>query len=483
MYGDMQVSSADVGCTITASAISAEKIPLSSIVFPIVFSATIAQMLTPSHKPANRFRKPFKPMMALVVIGLTAASLQLTGVAAAPDADGLHKVGLADSRVGYESVSYVTDSKVVIQTLGKRQSLYMLSMNPPLGLPKASRQLNPDEIDLGRQLFFDRRLSKNETLSCAMCHIPEQGFTQNELATPVGHLGKGVRRNVPSLYNVAFAENLFLDGREQSLEAQIWSPLLAENEMANDSRAAVLAKMTSDARYMARFADVFDEGLTEASLGRALAAYQRALLSGDSAFDRWYFGGETAVGMGSAAEDYPPLAARGFAVFQDKGCASCHRFSDSSALFTDGQFHNTGTGYRRAGRALRPPSVQLAPGIFVVATVDAETETFTDDGRYEVTGREADKWRYRTPSLRNVALTSPYMHDGSIATLEEVVLFYAEGGGGDPAQDPRMLSVRLTQSEQEALVAFLHTLTSNHVDALVSDARSVAIGERTAGGQ
>ncbi|MEK9585592.1 MAG: cytochrome c peroxidase [Halieaceae bacterium] len=443
-------------------------------------------MLTPSDKPANRFRKPFKPVMAIAVIGLTAACLRLTGVAATtdvPDTSGPHKVGLADSRVGYESVSYVTDSKVVIQTLGKRQPLYVLSMNPPLGLPRVSRRLDPEEIDLGRQLFFDRRLSKNETLSCAMCHIPEQGFTQNELATPVGHLGKGVRRNVPSLYNVAFAENLFLDGREQSLEAQIWSPLLAENEMANDSREAVLAKLALDARYMARFAEVFNEGLTEASLGRALAAYQRALLSGDSAFDRWYFGGETAVGKGLVAEDYPALAARGFTVFQDKGCSSCHRLSDSSALFTDGEFHNTGTGYRRAGRALRPPSVQLAPGVFVVPTVDAETETFTDDGRYEVTGREVDKWRYRTPSLRNVALTSPYMHDGSIATLEEVVAFYAEGGGGDPAQDPRTRSVQLTETDQEALVAFLQTLTSSHVDALVSDARSVTIGERAAGGQ
>jgi cytochrome c peroxidase len=381
-------------------------------------------------------------------------------------------------------VSYVTDSKVVIQTLGDRQPLFKLSVNPPLGLPAVTSQLDPAEIDLGRQLFFDRRLSKNETLSCAMCHIPEQGFTQNELATPVGHLGKGVRRNVPSLYNVAFAEALFLDGREQSLEAQIWSPLLAENEMANESREAMLAKLASNDFYRKRFAEIFAEGLTESTLGRALAAYQRALLSGDSPFDRWYFGREELpTKKGSGAEGYPALAARGFAVFQSKGCAACHRINDSSALFTDGQFHNTGTGYLRAGRALRPPLVQLAPGIFVVPTIDAETETFTDDGRYEVTGREADKWRYRTPSLRNVALTGPYMHDGSIATLESVVAFYAEGGGGDPAQDPRTRSIQLTQSDQEALVAFLMTLTSSHVDVLVSDARSVTIGERTAGGQ
>ena len=443
-------------------------------------------MLSPSDKPANRFRSPVKQCAALYLGGLSLLCLPPIVTFAATDTpltDAAHVVGLADSRVGYESVSYVTDSKVVVQTLGERQPLFELSVNPPLGLPQVARELDPAEIDLGRQLFFDRRLSNNETLSCAMCHIPEQGFTQNELATPVGHLGKGVRRNVPSLYNVAFAEDLFLDGRERSLEEQIWSPLLAENEMGNESREAVLAKLALNAGYKARFAETFDEGLTESTLGRALAAYQRALLSGDSPFDRWYFGGEGSTRLGSGAEGYPALAARGFAVFQDKGCASCHRFNDSSALFTDGQFHNTGTGYRRAGRALRPPSVQLAPGVFVVPIVDAETERFTDDGRLEVTGREADKWRYRTPSLRNVALTSPYMHDGSIATLEEVVAFYAEAVGGDPAQDPRTRSVQLTQSDKEALVAFLRTLTSSHVNALVSDARSVTIGERTASGQ
>ncbi len=443
-------------------------------------------MLTPSVKPANCFRTSVKRGAARYWGGLSLLCLPMANAFAATDTsvtDGVHKVGLADSRVGYESVSYVTDSKVVIQTLGERQPLYELSVNPPLGLPEVISQLDAAEIDLGRELFFDRRLSKNETLSCAMCHIPEQGFTQNELATPVGHLGKGVRRNVPSLYNVAFAKDLFLDGREQSLEAQIWSPLLAENEMANESREAVLAKLALNGGYTARFAEIFDEGLTEATLGRALAAYQRALLSGDSPFDRWYFGDERSTLVGSGAEGYPALAAEGFAIFKDKGCASCHRINESSALFTDGQYHNTGTGYRRAGRALRPPSVQLAPGVFVVPTVDAETETFTDDGRFEVTGREADKWRYRTPSLRNIALTGPYMHDGSIATLEGVVAFYAEGGGGDPAQDPRTRSVQLTESDQEALVAFLRTLTSSHVDALVSDARSVTIGERTAGGQ
>ena len=183
-----------------------------------------------------------------------------------------HRVGLADSRLGYESTRFVTDSKVVLRHKGERLPLDELARDPPLGLPPLPMPLNSAEIDLGRSLFFDRRLSVNETLSCAMCHIPEQGFTQNELSTPVGHLGKGVRRNVPSLYNVAFSKVLFLDGRETSLEAQIWSPLLAANEMANPSRVAVLTKLSGIETYRRQFEELYPAGLTETTLGRALAA-------------------------------------------------------------------------------------------------------------------------------------------------------------------------------------------------------------------
>ena len=444
-------------------------------------------MLPPKPTSANRFKQVRNGLLIPFLFALTSLSVAGAGGARAETRLTLasdHRVGLADSRVGYESQAYVTDSKGVIVYLGQRQPLHRLSENPPLGLPQLASPLQAGEINLGRQLFFDRRLSVNETLSCAMCHIPEQGFTQNELATPVGHLGKGVRRNVPSLYNVAYTSALFLDGRETSLEAQIWSPLLAVNEMANASREAVLEKIAANVDYRTQFNSLYPGGLTEESVGRALAAYQRALLSADSPFDRWYFGDQVkAEGPRQGGAVYPKLAEEGFTIFQEKGCVSCHRLNEADALFTDSQFHNTGTGFRRYGRALRPPKVQLAPGVYVVPTVDAETETFTDEGRYEVTGNPADRWRYRTPSLRNVALTAPYMHDGSLATLESVMKFYADGGGGDPMQDPRTSRLRLSQQEQSALVAFLRTLTSDHVDTLVSDARSVAIGERSAGGQ
>ena len=386
----------------------------------------------------------------------------------------VHKVGMADSREGYESTNYQTRSEAIVESRGVRQHLRQMTLDLPIGLPPISIQVSSEEIDLGRKLFFDRRLSKNSTLSCAMCHIPEQGFTQNELSTPVGHMGKGVRRNVPSLYNVAFVERLFLDGREKSLATQVWSPLLAPNEMANPNRGHVIAKLRADDQYVAQFEDLYKEGLSEDTLGRALAAYQKAILSGDSHFDRWYFGGRESVLSG---DNYPDDAIRGFEIFREKGCDSCHAIGKDNALFTDSRFYNTGVGYLRYRRSSQPMEVQLAPGIFVKPAVFVETETFLDDGRAEVTGKTGDRWRYRTPTLRNVELTSPYMHDGSIATLEDVMKFYSQGGGGDPKQDPRIGSFVLSQGEQASLIAFLRTLTSSNVDALVSDARSIAIGD------
>jgi cytochrome c peroxidase len=310
-----------------------------------------------------------------------------------------------------------------------------------------------------------------------MCHIPEQGFTQNELATPVGHQGKGVRRNVPSLYNVVFVQQLFLDGRESSLVEQIWSPLLAHNEMANRDRQSVIAKIATIETYAQQFEGLYSGGLSEHSLGLALAAYQRALLSGDSDFDRWYFE-DGALSI----DHYSAEAASGFALFQEKGCIDCHQMGDNVSLFSDGGFYNTGIGYLRQQRGVELDKVQLAPGVYVVPLVSAETETFIDDGRAEVTGQSEDRWQYRTPSLRNVAMTFPYMHDGSLPTLESVVAYYAGNGSEDPLQDVRISDMTITVDEQQALVAFLRTLTSNQVDALVSDARSVEIGERGAAG-
>jgi len=380
-------------------------------------------------------------------------------------------VGRGDERAGYESAEYVTDSRRIEALVGVSGEFPALVAAPPLGLPPLPAALpTPAGIKLGRRLFFDRRLSFNGTISCAMCHVPEQGFTQNELATPVGIEGRSVKRNAPTLYNVAYREILFFDGREENLEQQIWSPLLAANEMGNPSVGAVLRRVRESGEYDAEFRGLYGEGIGMETLGRALAEYQRALLAADSPFDRWYFGGEPQALSDSAN--------KGFNLFLDKGCSGCHQLQDGYAQFTDDGFHNTGLGFRRAMEPNR--RVQLAPGVFVDRKDEIPAPRFSDLGRYEATGRPEDRWKYRTPSLRNVEVTAPYMHDGSLSTLAEVIDFYDAGGTPNEGLDPLIRPLRLNPAQKRDLVAFLKSLTGSNVDALAADARLAPIGDPSA---
>ncbi len=348
---------------------------------------------------------------------------------------------------------------------------------PPLGLPPlaGAERITPAQLALGRKLFFDRRLSLNNTLSCAMCHVPEQGFTQNELATPVGFEGRTVRRNAPTLLNVAHASRLFHDAREYALEQQVWGPLLATNEMANPSVGAVIETLRRLPDYADRFEQAYGQGPGMETVGRALAAFQRSLLAADSPFDRWHFGGDPAA-LSAAAQ-------RGFALFVGKaGCAGCHRLEAHWALFADGQMHNTGVGYcatMQTRSGLRP--VELAPGVVLTldtTVIDAQAAAPPSDlGRYEVTQDPADRWKYRTPSLRNVALTAPYMHDGSLATLADVIDFYDRGGIANPLLSPLLRPLGLDAGQKQDLEAFLRALTGAGVDALVTAARAAPIGD------
>ena len=359
-------------------------------------------------------------------------------------------------------------------------ALLARTREPPLGLPPLplpeGEAPSGDRIALGRRLFFDRRLSENATISCANCHVPRQGFTQREQRTPVGIEGRSVRRNAPTLYNAAHLRNLFHDGRETRLSEQPWQPLLAHDEMGNESADAVLVRLRSVPGYEALFEAAFPaRGLTRESVGIAIASYERALVSGDSPFDRWRYGGDASA-LGAAAQ-------RGFALFSGRaGCIGCHLVGERTALFTDDAFHDTGIGAAAEAEAERSAAlhVPLAPGktALVAAQVARQVgEPRTPDlGRYEVTRDPADRWRYRTPSLRNVALTGPYMHDGSLATLAEVIAFYDRGGAPNPGLDPRIHPLHLTAQEAGELVAFLESLTGSDVDALVADAESAPIG-------
>ena len=383
----------------------------------------------------------------------------------------LDRVGRGDERGGYESIDYVTDSRRIGALGANTAQLHALAANPPLGLPAlaAEQPVTAAGIDLGRRLFFDRRLSFNGTLSCAMCHVPEQGFTQNELATPVGIEGRSVKRNAPTLYNVAYRAALFFDGREENLEQQIWSPLLAANEMGNPSVGTVLRRLRQLGGYDADFQALYGEGIGMETLGRALAEYQRALLSADSSFDRWYFGGDAGALTDSAK--------RGFALFVANGCSGCHQVQDGYAHFTDDGFHNTGLGYRRSMEPTR--RVQLAPGVFVDRQDDIPVPRVSELGRYAATGRTQDRWKFRTPSLRNVAVTAPYMHDGSLATLAAVIDFYVAGGVPNQGLDPRIRPLGLAPEQKQDLVAFLESLNGSNLDALAADARLAPIGDRT----
>jgi cytochrome c peroxidase len=352
-------------------------------------------------------------------------------------------------------------------------------LSPPRGLPPTP--VPPDnpptveKIALGRKLFFDRRLSFNGTMSCGMCHVPEQGFTSNELATPIGVEGRSLRRNAPTILNVAYAGRLFHDGRETSLENQVLGPLLSEDEMANPSIGWVTSRLDTLPDYAGLFEAAFGTGPSADRIGQAIASWERTLLAGDSPFDRWYYGRED-----DALTDEQK---RGFELFTGRArCVACHPVGERAAVLTDGRFRDTGVGFQRTGARLdgRAVPVEISPGVVVPVAHDlvrsVGNERAPDLGRFELTLDPEDRWRYRTPSLRNVALTAPYMHDGSLRTLLDVVRFYDRGGNPHPGLDPLIRPLALSEDEAAALVAFLESLTGRGIDELVADARSVDVG-------
>ena len=392
-------------------------------------------------------------------------------------ADRLYQPG--DNKQNYQQADYKTDSSALPQRRGQPAKLITYALKPPLGLPKLpvplDNRLTPQKIALGRKLFYDRRLSLNNTFSCATCHIPEQGFSNNEMATAVGVEGRTVRRNTPSLYNAGYASLLFHDGRENSLEQQVWGPLLAQNEMANPAIGFVVDKLRQANDYRGLFEHAFHRPANMETISQALASYQRTLNSADSAFDRWRYGKQT--------QALTEQARQGYFLFTGKaGCSNCHQIDADHALFTDGKRHNTGVGYRDSMQ--KNPAmqhVQLAPGVFV--DVDSQQlaglsqVSHHDLGYYEISQNPADRWAYKTPSLRNIALSAPYMHNGSLATLREVLEFYNQGGVVNENLSPLIKPLNLAETDLAALEAFLKSLTGGNVAKLVADAYAAPIGD------
>jgi len=411
----------------------------------------------------------------LIAPAVPAKTVVTNNSANAPQA--LYRAG--DQKSGYQLTQYTTRSVSLTERVGVAANLFQYGTQLPLGLGKQSvpsnNPLTPAKIQLGRKLFYDRRLSLNNTFSCAMCHIPEQGFTSNEMATAVGVEGRTVRRNSPTLYNVAFAQQLFHDARENTLEQQVWGPLLAHSEMANPSVASVIDKINNSNDYNGLFEVAFKRGPSMETVGMAIASYERTLNSANSAFDQWLYGNNKRA--------LNPEALRGLQLFRGKArCVNCHHIKQDYALFMDNLWHNTGVGYQEA--MLKEPDkhrVQVAPGTFIdveTTVVNAVSEQKTNDlGRYEVTQNPKDRWSYKTPTLRNIALTAPYMHNGRFSTLKQVIEFYNQGGVDNENLDPMIQPLGLTTTEADDLVSFLHTLTGDNVTHLVADAFAAPVGE------
>ncbi len=391
---------------------------------------------------------------------------------------GLYNPG--DNKQNYGNKTYQTKSVAISARQGKAADLLKTIKQIPLGLPKVpfpeNNPITLAKISLGRKLFYDRRLSINNTFSCAMCHIPEQGFTSNEMATAVGVEGRTVRRNSPSLYNVSYMKTLFHDSRENTLEHQVWAPLLAHNEMANPSIGYVIDKIKHNSDYAGLFEQAFASPPGMDTIGMAIASYERTLNSANSPFDRWYFG-KNNTAMNAKGQ-------RGFQLFIGKAqCSQCHTINKTYALFSDNQLHNTGIGFAAAmgEPAKSSQRVQVAPGVYAevpVSIIASVGEAKANDlGRYEITQDPKDRWHYKTPTLRNVKLTAPYMHDGSITTLRGVVEFYNRGGIVNDNIDPKIKVLNLTSTEIDDLTTFLESLTGTNTEELIADGFAAPVGE------
>lgn len=323
-----------------------------------------------------------------------------------------------------------------------------LRATPDTPVPKTQAAL----ARLGKQLFFDTRLSADSKTSCATCHQPEHAYA-DQLSVARGVFGLTGTRNAPSLLNVPNDGALFWDGRRQALEEAVLDPVSHPRELAFSDDVALAALMQSST-YRRDVTDVFQGELKASSwrqrIGLALAAYIRNLPQPSSAFDRYQ--------ASHAPRELTQPAREGMRLFAGKaGCAACHQMVDTPVRFTDYQFHSTGTGLQKVAGRLPALAAQAATIPTDGGTVGREVAANADlaaTGRFMVTHQPADIGLFRTPSLRYVAQTAPYMHDGSVATLEEAVDQEVYWRGLSSGR-----SVSLTVSERAALVAFLRSLS------------------------
>jgi len=296
-----------------------------------------------------------------------------------------------------------------------------------LGLPseqvKRVLECSPSELALGERLFFDRLLSKDGSVSCSSCHLPEHGFADNRRVS-TGIKGQRTLRNAPTIVNRAFGQHFMWDGRANSLEEQVLQPIENELEMGLPLAQAI-GRLEGDATYVRDFDVAFGALPSADLLARALATFVRAQLRGGSPVDRFRAGSRDAL---------TPAERGGLWFFESRGgCWRCH----SGPNFSDEDFHNTG----------------------VASAGGAEGDGAA--GRFAVTGISAHRGAFKTPTLRGLVATAPYMHDGSLETLAEVVGFYRQGGHVNENLDRAIAPIEMTDADASNLVAFLRALSAD----------------------
>ena len=295
----------------------------------------------------------------------------------------------------------------------------LLGLEDPNGFVPKDNPLTAKKIELGRLLFFDKRLSKDNTIACASCHMPALAYTDGQaVSSGIKHLQGG--RSAPTAVNRVFANAQFWDGRAATLEDQSIGPFVSSVEHGFLDYDEMINKMNKIEGYRKQFRQVFGADISAANVGRAIASFQRTILSGNSPADRYDSGGEEQA-LSAAAQ-------AGLELFRTKArCTRCH----SGFNFSDEKFHNLGIGW--------------------------DTNT-VDLGRYMITKNSEDIGAFKTPTLREIARTAPYMHDGRFGTLEEVVNFYDQGGIKNPHLDNTVIRLELTELEKRNLVEFLRSL-------------------------
>ncbi|MFC2076736.1 cytochrome-c peroxidase [candidate division KSB1 bacterium] len=347
---------------------------------------------------------------------------------------------------------------------------------PPLGLPPVPYpEDNPqtaEKIALGEKLFLDARFSTTGEVSCATCHEVDKAFTDSPKVVSEGINGLTGTRNAPTVINSVYFESMFWDGRSPSLEDQALHPFTNPVEMGLKNHDPILKIVRTDREYTRAFQQVFGKSgrsITMSEVTQAIAAFERVQVAGNSPFDRYFYGGDKNA--------ITPAEKRGFNLFVNQGrCVSCHVIEQTQALFTDNRFHNIGVGINNIQDDVPDLATEFLQADASASEVDVQvlTDKRTSElGRFAITRGFNDLGSFKTSTLRNIALTPPFMHDGSLATLRDVVVHYNNGGvteEGDPVNDFLSGGIRplnLTDEQIDDLVAFLEALTSSEYAHLI----------------